>query len=361
MFHPSRFSKGLILGVFFFSTIINSVSGAFAEQPTQKLFFNKTFNQIFANPQTNKELKLISDDFIDYTKDDGSFDYRARIKKYSFTLPEFTKETGIQFVEIFSKEAETAASLKGSFVDFPIISQTPDQLTGSKSVQFTITKNGTIKDPQELTKNLVDKTQAREWLRKYIRESNKRAWLETMKAMPTYTDGGGWNLTTIQNKKNVAKIMPQILNLAEVLVRGIEFTETTSSEISVKLTLYPLTHVVTENGYALFENPNYKFTIQYPKKWYYSSKTTTDKNSIRHYEFGPKPLDKEEGTVSLDLFPGKIPVGTVVKIGTKEVVVVEKQGRVQIYCPSKFKRWYRLVGPLKEKENLLKMASTLED
>lgn len=117
----------------------------------------------------------------------------------------------------------------------------------------------------------------------------------------------------------------------------------------------------TNSKYATFESPSYKFKLQYPKKWFYGTVDAHRKNIVRHYEFGPKPIEQKKGIVSLDIMTGVIPPGTSISAGTKTVTEIEKNKKIQIYFTANNKRIYRLMAAPELKAELLEMAASLED
>lgn len=112
-------------------------------------------------------------------------------------------------------------------------------------------------------------------------------------------------------------------------------------------------------GFETLKNDSYKFSIQYPKRWYFQGSAGTESGVLRHYEFGGKPLDQEAGTIFLDLISGSAPPGTDMTVNGVEVVEKNNGSTVEYYI--KGKRVYRLSGPGSEQSTLLKMVGTLTE
>jgi len=114
-------------------------------------------------------------------------------------------------------------------------------------------------------------------------------------------------------------------------------------------------------GYEKLESDSFKFSMLYPKSWYYSGSAGTESGVIRHYEFGSKPLEDVPGDVSLDLISGSVPSGSSSTINGKEVTVVNSSNGVEIYTKGSGSRIYRFMGPSSEKATLLNMAASIAE
>lgn len=93
-------------------------------------------------------------------------------------------------------------------------------------------------------------------------------------------------------------------------------------------------------GFETFTSAGYKFSIQYPKGWYFAQTTTTDTGITRRYNFGVKPVDQVPGEVNLD-------IGTGLSGG---YTFTGKNGRV-----------YRLTGPASMNSTLQAMIGTIQE
>ncbi len=112
------------------------------------------------------------------------------------------------------------------------------------------------------------------------------------------------------------------------------------------------------DGFNVFENETFEFSIQYPKNWYYSGSATNESDVIRRYEFGDEPTDEKSGNVYLDIISGDIPSGSTAGAdGT--ITVVNSDGTVEYYIEGE-SRNFRLSGPSSIQSTLLEMAETLE-
>ncbi|MCC7432560.1 S-layer homology domain-containing protein [Candidatus Peregrinibacteria bacterium] len=61
--------------------------------------------------------------------------------------------------------------------------------------------------------------------------------------------------------------------------------------------------VKLDDTMALFVSPSYKFAMQYPEKWFYSSVDSITEGAIRTYAYGPKDLETNPGLIYLELLP----------------------------------------------------------
>lgn len=112
------------------------------------------------------------------------------------------------------------------------------------------------------------------------------------------------------------------------------------------------------DGFNVFENETFEFSIQYPKNWYYSGVASSESNVVRRYEFGDEPTDKKSGNVYLDVYKGSIPDGSVAG-ADGNITIVTEGGTVELYIEGE-NRNFRLSGPDSLKGTLLYMAKTLE-
>jgi hypothetical protein len=112
-------------------------------------------------------------------------------------------------------------------------------------------------------------------------------------------------------------------------------------------------------GYSIFENESFDFTIQHPKSWYYEGSSSGETGVIRHYEFGDEPLDEADGYVFLDLMSGEIPSGSEVSAGGNTVTKVSSGDNIEIYIEGKTRN-YRISGPASLESTLLTMAGSIK-
>lgn len=144
-------------------------------------------------------------------------------------------------------------------------------------------------------------------------------------------------------------------------------TTTTSTDTAPPATTTSDTTAVTPSetqellpGYSSFVSTGYKFSLQYPKGWYYGQTTTDDSTVIRRYDFGSKPVDEEPGSVNLDIVSGSIPSGSSVTVGDKTLVQTTSGATVTYYYKSDSGRIYRVSGPSSMQTSLKNMLGTLE-
>jgi hypothetical protein len=114
-------------------------------------------------------------------------------------------------------------------------------------------------------------------------------------------------------------------------------------------------------NYEKMESESFKFTMQYPKSWFYSGSAGSEDGVIRHYEFGSKPLEEVPGDVSMDLMSGSIPSGSTSSVNGKEIVVVETGSGVELYVKGSGSRVYRFTGPSQDKSTLMNMAASISE
>jgi hypothetical protein len=114
-------------------------------------------------------------------------------------------------------------------------------------------------------------------------------------------------------------------------------------------------------GFTTMESTSFKFSVQYPKSWYYSGSASSETDVIRHYEFGTKPLEEAPGSVSLDLMTGSIPSGSTSSVNGNTVTTVSSGGIVELYVKGSGSRIYKIAGPSGQKDTLLEIAGSLKD
>ncbi len=115
---------------------------------------------------------------------------------------------------------------------------------------------------------------------------------------------------------------------------------------------------LSTDGYTEFKSESQKFSIHYPKNYYFAPATTTNAGAIRSYDFGNKPLEEQPGDVKLDIISGTIPTGKDYKIGENQVVLVEK-GDLNEYYVKVDSKLFRLTGPSPKQAILQQMTGSL--
>lgn len=119
------------------------------------------------------------------------------------------------------------------------------------------------------------------------------------------------------------------------------------------------TEISVEDGFNVFENETFEFSIQYPKNWYYSGSASSESDVVRRYEFGDEPTEEQPGNVFLDILNTDLPEGTRIDANGTDIVKVVDGDTVEIYVKGE-DRNFRLSGPLGVENTLLQMAQTLE-
>ncbi len=114
-------------------------------------------------------------------------------------------------------------------------------------------------------------------------------------------------------------------------------------------------------GYSSFVSTGYKFTLQYPKSWYYGQTSSSDSDVVRRYDFGTKPVDEEPGSVYLDIVSGSVPSGTTMTVNGNQIVKTFSGATVTYYYKSDNGRTYRVSGPSSMDTSLKNMISTIEE
>lgn len=114
-------------------------------------------------------------------------------------------------------------------------------------------------------------------------------------------------------------------------------------------------------GYSSFVSTGYKFTLQYPKSWYYGQASTSDSDVVRRYDFGTKPVDEEPGSVTLDIVSGTVPSGSTMTVNGNQIVKISSGATVTYYYKSDNGRTYRVSGPSSMDSSLKNMISTIEE
>lgn len=136
--------------------------------------------------------------------------------------------------------------------------------------------------------------------------------------------------------------------------------ETVSSSIIAKENVTP-DEIEIPSDYELFESSGYKFSVYYPKKWYFEGTDYKDDTVLKRYTFGTKPLDEEPGILHLDIVSGKTPQGTEVVSNGKKLIQVENGEITEFYYTNEKGRIYRISGDSSNSEILKNMAGSLGD
>ncbi|HLG25217.1 MAG TPA: hypothetical protein VI588_00265, partial [Candidatus Gracilibacteria bacterium] len=141
-----------------------------------------------------------------------------------------------------------------------------------------------------------------------------------------------------------------------------ESTEGTSDEPDAEVVELP-----PVDGFSVFESESLGFSMQYPKKWFFSGSASTEAGVVRHYDFGGKAAtsDSQEvevaGVVALDLLSSGMPSGTSVSADGKSFIKVTSGDDVQYFYQGQNGRVYRVAGPSSQDTTLLQMAASIQE
>lgn len=113
------------------------------------------------------------------------------------------------------------------------------------------------------------------------------------------------------------------------------------------------------DGFNVFENETFEFSIQYPKNWYYSGGNSDESSVVRRYEFGDEPTDEKPGNVYLDVYSGEMPSGSDISLGDSTIIKNSSDNSVELYIETDSGK-YRISGPASIESTLVQMAGTLE-
>jgi len=117
--------------------------------------------------------------------------------------------------------------------------------------------------------------------------------------------------------------------------------------------------VPTLTGYETFSSSAFKFSLQYPKKYYYGVNTAS--GTGKEYSFGTKPVDETPGDIDLVVSSGSIPTGVKVQNTNLDVTKVSNGDSVTYYVKGNGSRVYKISGPSTMDTALSNMASTLKE
>lgn len=108
-------------------------------------------------------------------------------------------------------------------------------------------------------------------------------------------------------------------------------------------------------GYETFTSDGYKFSILYPKSYYFGSEGSS-------YNFSSKPLEEDaEVSIKLVINSGEFPDGKSIPSEKGTEIVKIKEGNEVSYYVKGGNRVYKLVGAGNEDTKMMIMAQSLED
>lgn len=116
------------------------------------------------------------------------------------------------------------------------------------------------------------------------------------------------------------------------------------------------------HDYSTFENSSYKFSIQYPKKYYFGRVDSSENSVISSYSFGHKPIEENLGNITLDLLSGALPKDNSTKPDSDKSIAKSLNGEtVSFYFKGNGSRVYKLSGPTSEEKVLVQMIQSLKE
>lgn len=118
---------------------------------------------------------------------------------------------------------------------------------------------------------------------------------------------------------------------------------------------------VSTDDYSSYESDSFDFAFDYPSSWFFEGKSSSEAGVLRTYELGDEPLDESDGFASLDVISGTVPSGDKIIVNGVEVTEVTENGQVAYYVDGAGSRVYKVSGSASQADELLKIASTVED
>jgi hypothetical protein len=110
---------------------------------------------------------------------------------------------------------------------------------------------------------------------------------------------------------------------------------------------------------AIFVSDSYKFAIQYPELWFYSTTANSNTAAIRSYGFGPDELDENPASVNLELLPLSTEITNTSGLAYQKDQV---DGKIQLtFKPANAKRAYRLIGAPDQESLMVKMLESVTE
>lgn len=138
-----------------------------------------------------------------------------------------------------------------------------------------------------------------------------------------------------------------------------ELTEKASEEAVEDDAIESISDASEISGFSTFSSESQKFTIQYPKSYYYGS-VAANPGAIRSYQFGSEPLEGQAGEINLDIVKSLPDGGKETEYGGKRMTVLSSGGLTSVYMEQDGKIFK--LSASSGKEGLLKqMASTLSN
>jgi len=115
-------------------------------------------------------------------------------------------------------------------------------------------------------------------------------------------------------------------------------------------------------GFQNFSSEAMKFSIQYPKGYYFGNTASQTPSAVRSYAFSSKPADDASAELLvLDIIKGSLPSGTKVDLGNgKQGVIAESGNSFKISVDWSNGQFFQIGGPSNLKTVMQQMASTIK-
>lgn len=115
------------------------------------------------------------------------------------------------------------------------------------------------------------------------------------------------------------------------------------------------------DGFQSFTSEAMKFSVQYPKGYYFGNTVSKTPSAVRTYAFSTKPADDESGElIILDIIKGSMPEGSEMDLGNGKMGVVTKSGSSVIVAVDWGNgQFFQLSGPGDKQTVMKQMASSI--
>lgn len=114
------------------------------------------------------------------------------------------------------------------------------------------------------------------------------------------------------------------------------------------------------SGFETFSSDGLKFSIQYPKTYYFGSVPASGEGVQTSYQFGSKPLESQPGDIKLDIVAKIAEGGKNIQYEGISMSKVASATQVSLYI-SKGGRIYRLSGPTAKEGLMEQMLATVKN
>lgn len=148
----------------------------------------------------------------------------------------------------------------------------------------------------------------------------------------------------------------------DAMVNPLSQTEKTELMIDdeVKQNIEKVNQSESENqlGFEKFSSESQKFSLQYPKSYYFGSVTANDSNVSKSYQFGIDPLEEKPGEIQLDILKNGDIAGKSESFNSKNIFVEKANGSVKVYVDMDG-RIFRITAPASKEALAKNMATTI--